>query len=319
MEIRKATLHDIPEIVLLLKTSLGEKLMPKSESFFIWKHLKNPFGESKILIAEEENKIIGIRAFMYWNWANNEEELITVRAVDTATDPNYQGKGIFSKLTMKAIQECQQEEVSFVFNSPNPISLIGYLKMGWYAIGKMPLYIGLASLFPRFFSETKNENLLSKFNLDNELSKLNDEFKIKLDTINFTTPITKKFLSWRYRDCPVANYGGVIEKGKFGFIFRLKKTNRFIELRICELWIESPEGEKEILLTIKKIKKEIRPIVITIAKSRLTQSNKRNIFNFFGPLKIGPNVTLRKINKENLTNFNDFYHWQPSIGSMEIF
>jgi hypothetical protein len=58
MEIRKATLHDIPEIVLLLKTSLGEKLMPKSESFFIWKHLKNPFGESKILIAEEENKII---------------------------------------------------------------------------------------------------------------------------------------------------------------------------------------------------------------------------------------------------------------------
>jgi len=319
MEIRQATLQDIPEIIDLLKSSLGEKLMPKSEPFFIWKHFKNPFGESKILIAEQDSKIIGIRAFMYWNWVNCEEEVIAVRAVDTATDPMHQGKGIFSKLTMKAVQECQQEGVSFVFNSPNPISLIGYLKMGWYAIGKMPLYIGLASLFPRFFSEAKNEKSLSKFNLDIELSKLKDEFKLKLDTINFSTPITKKFLNWRYRDCPVAKYGGVIEQGKFGVIFRLKKLNRFVELRICELWIESPEGELEIQSALKKIKREIRPVAITIAKCNLTETNQRNIFNFWGPVKIGPNITIRKINKENLTNFNEFYHWQPSIGSMEIF
>ena len=312
MEIRQATLQDIPEIVALLKSSLGEKLMPKSESFFIWKHFKNPFGESKILIAEQDSKIIGVRAFMYWNWMNSEEEVFAVRAVDTATDPMHQGKGIFSKLTMKAVQECEQEGVSFVFNSPNPISLIGYLKMGWYSIGKMPLYIGIASLIPRFFSENNIEKSITKFDLGNELSKLNDEFKIKLETKNFTTPITKKFLNWRYRDCPVAKYGGVIENGKFGFIFRLKKLNRFTELRICELWIESPEGELEIQSALKKIKKEIRPVAITIAKSKLTETTKRNIFNFWGPLKIGPNITLRKINKENLTNFNEFYHWQPS-------
>jgi N-acetylglutamate synthase-like GNAT family acetyltransferase len=319
MEIRQATLQDIPEIVELLKSSLGEKLMPKSESFFIWKHFKNPFGESKILIAEQDSKIIGVRAFMYWNWVNSEEEVIAVRAVDTATDPLHQGKGIFSKLTMKAVQECQQEGVSFVFNSPNPISLIGYLKMGWYIVGKMPLYIGLASLFPRFFSDSKNEKLLTKFNIDNELSKLKDDFKLKLDTINFTTPITKKFLNWRYRDCPVAKYGGVIVEGKFGIIFRLKKTNRFIELRICELWIENPAGDLELQIALNKIKKAIRPFVITIAKCKLVQTTKRNIFDFWGPLKIGPNITLRKLDKENLTNFNEFYHWQPSIGSMEIF
>jgi hypothetical protein len=108
-------------------------------------------------------------------------------------------------------------------------------------------------------------------------------------------------------------------EGKFGIIFRLKKLNRFVELRICELWIESPEGELEIKSALKKIKREIRPVAITIAKCKLTETNQRNIFNFWGPVKIGPNVTIRKINKENLTNFNEFYHWQPSIGSMEIF
>ena len=57
-----------------------------------------PFGESKILIAEQDSKIIGIRAFMYWNWVNCEEEVIAVRAVDTATDPMHQGKGILANL-----------------------------------------------------------------------------------------------------------------------------------------------------------------------------------------------------------------------------
>ena len=64
MEIRDASLQDIPEIVLLLKSSLGEKLMPKSESFFIWKHIKNPFGKSKISVTSLSNIFISIVEFL---------------------------------------------------------------------------------------------------------------------------------------------------------------------------------------------------------------------------------------------------------------
>jgi hypothetical protein len=35
MEIVSAQIKDVPEIISLLKTSLGEKLLPKTEEYFI--------------------------------------------------------------------------------------------------------------------------------------------------------------------------------------------------------------------------------------------------------------------------------------------
>jgi GNAT superfamily N-acetyltransferase len=130
MEITQAQDSDINEIISLLKISLGEALMPKSEAYFIWKHFKNPFGKSLILLAKENGKIIGIRAFMLWSWINVETIVTSVRAVDTATHPDYQGKGVFKKLTLEAVKKSIDEKFSFVFNTPNPISMIGYLKIG---------------------------------------------------------------------------------------------------------------------------------------------------------------------------------------------
>lgn len=64
MIIREATDSDISSIVLLLKDSLGESLTPKSEALWNWKHQTNPFGNSPILVAEDEGKLVGVRSFM---------------------------------------------------------------------------------------------------------------------------------------------------------------------------------------------------------------------------------------------------------------
>jgi hypothetical protein len=34
-----------------------------------------------------------------------------------------------------------------VFNSPNPISMQGYLKMGWSLAGRLPIYVGMEACF----------------------------------------------------------------------------------------------------------------------------------------------------------------------------
>ena len=146
MQISEAVTGDLPQMISLLKASLGEKLMPKSEAFFLWKHEKNPFGRSKILVAKENDSIIGLRAFMHWKWVSQQEIVSAVRAVDTATDPAWQGKGIFKKLTLQAVEECKNEGVDMVFNSPNPVSMQGYLKMGWEIAGRMPVYLGAGSI-----------------------------------------------------------------------------------------------------------------------------------------------------------------------------
>ncbi len=94
MEIRPARQEDLPEIIELLKLSLGEGLIPKSEGFFRWKHEQNPFGASIMLVAREEGRLVGLRTFMRWAWVAGSERVETVRAVDTATDPAFQGRGI---------------------------------------------------------------------------------------------------------------------------------------------------------------------------------------------------------------------------------
>ena len=60
-----------------------------------------------------------------------------VRAVDTATDPEFQGRGIFTRLTLEALDELAADGVDFVFNTPNARSRPGYLKMGWQVVGRL--------------------------------------------------------------------------------------------------------------------------------------------------------------------------------------
>ena len=63
------------------------------------------------------------------------------RAVDTATLPEWRGKGVFSRLTMRLVEQMQNEGVSFVYNTPNGKSMPGYLKMGWAPVTRIPLWI----------------------------------------------------------------------------------------------------------------------------------------------------------------------------------
>ena len=139
MDHRKATEADIPEIIQLLKKSLGESLIPKSQELWNWKHLHNPFGKSPVILADENGQLVGLRAFLKWEYQVGSETLFACRAVDTATHPDYQGKGIFKNLSLSLIDEIKNEGVNLIFNTPNSKSTPGYLKMGWEKWGKLPL------------------------------------------------------------------------------------------------------------------------------------------------------------------------------------
>ena len=318
MVIRNATHDDIPEIVGLLKRSLGEKYLPKSERFFIWKHFENPFGKSKILVAEENNTIIGLRAFMYWRWENLQKKILSVRAVDTATDPSYQGRGIFRKLTLKAIEECSVENTAFVYNSPNAKSYQGYIKMGWHSIGKMFVAFRIGSVFPRIYKNEQDDLLGSDYHINLQIKKLNPDWTF-IPSVLLSTMLNVPYLRWRYQDCPVSKYGAIIEPNKFGLVFRLKKKGPFYELRICELWIEKDEFRKNAADAILKIVKKTRPLLITNASMNTENSNLKKMEGFLGPYSIGPIITIREISDPKINNAIQFNNWSPSLGSIELF
>ena len=145
--VRRATTDDRPAILDLLADSLGWDRDDAFAEFFDWKHTQNPFGVSPAWIAVADGRTVGFRTFLRWEFEHPDGRLRhAVRAVDTATASDYQGRGVFRSLTMTAVEELTRESVDFVFNTPNDNSRPGYLRMGWTTVGRLPLVVRVAGI-----------------------------------------------------------------------------------------------------------------------------------------------------------------------------
>lgn len=139
--IRPYAASDEPEVLGLIEASLhGGPTGRRTDAFLRWKHEANPFGTSLRLVAEHDGRIIGFRSFLRWRFVADGRTVSAVRAVDTATHPDHQGRGVFTRLTLAAV-EMLRGEADLIFNTPNARSRPGYLKMGWLPVGTIPLSI----------------------------------------------------------------------------------------------------------------------------------------------------------------------------------
>lgn len=309
MLLRKASDLDIPAIIALLKSSLGESSSPKSDFNWNWKHNKNPFGNSPVLLADENKHLIGVRAMMKWQWQKGEKIFTTLRAVDTATHPDFKGKGIFSKLTMQMIDESTSNNVDFIFNTPNAQSKPGYLKMGWIEAGK--LHIGLQCRFPHFFKCSKK---LSTISYDTNLSQLCTHWNNQLKKPNlFFTPKSIDYLNWRYRDNPVVDYLIHCEHDIYIAAY-LRPRKYFMELRIAELIYQGD---------YKTIKKKVNQFINTHrSRSKITLISFSPLVKNAMPglkvvLPVGPVLTLRNLNMS--IPFESLSNWNIALGDLELF
>jgi GNAT superfamily N-acetyltransferase len=139
LEYRASAPADTDEVVALLHHVLGWPATDPPRAHYDWKHLQNPFGRSPAWVAVDRGRIVGLRIFLRWEFEHDGRVVRAVRAVDTATHPDYQSRGIFTKLTLAAVDGLVDEGVAFVFNTPNDKSGPGYLKMGWHELGRVPV------------------------------------------------------------------------------------------------------------------------------------------------------------------------------------
>jgi GNAT superfamily N-acetyltransferase len=139
LSVREYVAADEPEVLHLLSASMGWVPDTHHRDYFRWKHQQSPFGASPAWVATDGDRVAGFRTFMRWEFRRDDEVVRAVRAVDTATHPDHQGRGIFSLLTRHALAQFEAEGVDFVFNTPNSKSRPGYLKMGWVDVGAIPV------------------------------------------------------------------------------------------------------------------------------------------------------------------------------------
>ena len=131
-EIRPAAAADLTAILAIMRTSLGWPSDARAERLWRWKHEDSPFGPSPVWVGVAGGQVVAVRAFLRWELVSTSGACIrAVRAVDTATHPQHQGRGWFRRLTLHGMDALADEGVEVVFNTPNDASRPGYLSMGW--------------------------------------------------------------------------------------------------------------------------------------------------------------------------------------------
>jgi GNAT superfamily N-acetyltransferase len=230
--------HDVEPVLDLLRAALGEPpLLRRTPELLAWKHFDNPFGRSVALLAEAGHRIVGLRTFMRWDLAAVDGSIIRcVRAVDTATHPEFHRRGIFRRLTEEALEVASAQGIDLVFNTPNEKSGAGYLKMGWREVGPVGVMVR-PSL--RLFSKARDDDATDPGRFIHDPVPAGPLELPDREPVGLRTPRTDAYRRWRFGSHPTAWYYQVEAEGSVAVV-RPNVRNGRRELVLADVFGHKP-------------------------------------------------------------------------------
>lgn len=338
--------HDEAGVLELMKESLGESpTLQRTHELWEWKHQISPFGASYVRLAcDEADTLVGMRAFMKWQFQVEGRTLEAVRAVDTATHPDYRRLGIFSTLTSQVVDEVRDSGVDLIFNTPNEYSMPGYLKMGWHHVATIQPLIkvlnypafALGMVRSRLGRQSSRQHSADQFfkaaampapvllerraALENLLGQ--DE-QYRKGHGGIRTLRSWDYLNWRYGKHPTMPYWAVIiEEGgelRSCAIFRTNTRFGMKEIVLCELLLaQSDEGQARRLLAKLRASVRAEYLVTYFPQGSL----HRRIVDRWGFRAVpgrGMHFTVRPLAADLSPDPKSIVSWGLNLGDLELF
>ena len=233
--------RDVPDVLDLLRAALGEPpLLRRTPELFSWKHFDNPFGRSVAILAEAGERIVGLRAFMRWDLTTmTGSEIHCVRAVDTATHPEFHRRGIFQRLTEEALELAVAEGIDLVFNTPNEKSGAGYVKMGWKEVGAVGVMVRPST---RVLGRRQRDTGITDPRLFiDEPNPASGLVVHDRQPVGLRTPRSGAYLRWRFESHPTAAYFRV-DKDDSTAVLRPNHRNGRRELVLADVFGSRPRS-----------------------------------------------------------------------------
>lgn len=334
VSIRPYRPEDEAAVLELLSASLGGgPAGERAPDFFRWKHFRNPFGESLMLVGEVEGRLAGLRALMRWGFRAGDQTFRAVRAVDTATHPQDQGRGVFSSLTLAAL-DALRGEIDFVFNTPNRASGAGYLKMGWRMVGRPAVSVrvrkpvrflrGLRSLS----GATSPVDPPPELDAESAAQALADEEAIREllaaeegGEARLHTPKDVAFLRWRYADVPSIDYRAVRLSGGDGLaglaVFRVRPRGRLWECAIAEVIVR--RGDRRAAGRLLRDAARAAPVDHVTSLLAPGSAGRRAAAGRGFIHTRGPILVARPMREDLSPDPTALSSWGVSLGDLEVF
>lgn len=318
IRIRRANDNDADNVLDVCGSALGWNNAEFDRALFRWKHFENAFGESIILVAEDSSGLVAVRPFMQWRFVDpvRHDAAVVVkaaRAVDTATRPEAQGRGLFRQLTETGLDALREQEFGFVFNTPNDQSRPGYLKMGWETAGRVGFGFAIRSTrsLPKVLrSRTAAQKPsiatpdlgvdvtegLSMIRSEEVLSPQPTQHRVVLRTAH-----TLKSLHWRFAQGPLAYRWLPTGPGE-GCIVRLRERGPSRELLVALVLGTSEAAAWDV------VKDAMQQVSADYCLTPAGFGSSRVIS------RLGPTLALRDL---NISPTADAFAWSP--GDIEVF
>jgi glycosyltransferase involved in cell wall biosynthesis/GNAT superfamily N-acetyltransferase len=312
LDVRPTTPDDRDAVIALLERSLGGDGDPRYPKLFAWKHDENRFGTSPMWVATDGERIVAFRAFMRWEFIRGGEVLRAVRAVDTATDPDYQGRGLFRALTMHGLEQIREDGADFVFNTPNKQSRPGYMKMGWREVGRLSAAVHFSgpigvvdALRSRVPAERWSQDLDVGETVDEWLDRGGPDgrWPIPTDIRELRTHADEQFLTWRF-GTPLLGYR-VVDDGQSAIIVRSRRRGSANELAVVATF-GARRGSDRLAARVAREAGSSYAI-------RLGQSQRSSFVPLPGG---GPVLTWRAVNDRGAP---PLANWALTLGDIELF
>jgi GNAT superfamily N-acetyltransferase len=247
LTIRPSVSGDRAQVLAVAAMALGWADDERDREFFRWKHEENPAGPSPAWVAEDAGEVVAFRTFLRWSFRTGTERLEMGRAVDTATHPDYQGRGLFRRLTLQAVEDLTALGVDAIFNTPNEQSRPGYLKMGWHELGRPTIGMRPATLWRLPIlrqARTAAEKWSEPCAIGEPAAQALQDPAVAslvagLPLTGWSTARSTAYLAWRYRFEPLQYRA--IEAGGGLVIFRVRRRGPAREVAIVEWLAPRPD------------------------------------------------------------------------------
>lgn len=313
-----------------------------------WIHQQNLVNKHTIYYAIQETKVAAIYTAMPVKFQINGLLYNALQSIDTITDLDHRGKGLFPKLANKLYTDAETAGYQLVYGFPNENSAGGFFKkLNWVSFGEVPFLLKplrLSYFIKRFFKMSIDSAFPESHPYQIAESKIANNICIKpiLDfgseyelvwescrsSMNVSVERSADYMNWRFVNKPGEHYSkcGIYIDDKLDgvIVFTIKNKHGGRVGYVMELLFnpKQPSAGKHLLkFAIKVFKKERSDVALAWSFNHsfnFTGFKKCGFYNL--PEKLRPQqlyMGVRSFSHTNKNKIENVKNWYISYSDSD--